>query len=102
MHKGGRVSTQEKILLPWSSEYSQFPLTAAALGDTNAWKTQIYVLLNRASYVLKSMIQQDHECHLFPDICIWFAYSDFKSSFLCSSHDVKGLIVAFWVFPSNS
>lgn len=54
-----RIPTQAKSWLPWSTEHSQFPFTAAALGDTNTWKSQIYVLLNRSPYALKSMIQQE-------------------------------------------
>lgn len=45
---------------------SQFPFTAAAFGDTDTWKSQLYVLLNRSSYALKSMIQQESSVSVSP------------------------------------
>lgn len=83
------VLPQAKGWVLWSAEHSQLPFTAAALGDTKYLKSSA----SCASYAFKNVIQQDHKCQLFPVICVWFAYSDFTSSFLCSSHDVKGLVV---------
>lgn len=76
-----------EVLSTHSSHLLQQPLEIL-----NSWKAQLHVLLNGASYAFENVIQQDHKCQIFP-VCVWFVYSDFTSSFLLSSHDVKGLVV---------
>lgn len=96
-----RVLTQAKGSLLWGAEHSQFPYTAAVLGDTKYLESSALCALKECSCVSKDMMQQDCKCLLFPDICICFAYSEFTSS-LCWSHDVKELVVGFQIFPAYS